>query len=175
MKQIQSGGPPPTISEGAPSPSPVAVHVVMPSQSENSKPQSRACLLQASVEPIVKNLSPPQPQGSNHNEQQHNVSFVEDEVISKDAQVTGNIQKVLEDIEGDERKHFDDRPSDPNLVCLGCRKQFQIGEIQDYRKHDGNCQSRRSGQQSIHMDPAVPIGLAVSTNKHNYLLHVHYK
>ena len=141
---------PPTGRERASSPSLVAM--VMPiSQLRNSKPQS-SYLQQVSVEPIIKNLSPSMSHGRNHNEQQQVYDNMEDETIREDARVADYPQTVkyelLESNDVVEKGHFDDRPFDPNFVCLGCRKQFGIGEIQEYRKHYTDCLSNQSEQVS---------------------------
>jgi hypothetical protein len=70
QQSLQSRTLPPTGRERASSPSPVAV-VTPISQSENSKPQS-SYLQRASVEPIVKNVSPPLPHGS----EQQQIHFI---------------------------------------------------------------------------------------------------
>lgn len=150
--QARASNSPPTGREKVSSPSLVAM--VMPiSQPRNSKPQS-SYLQPASVEPIIKNVSPSMPHdhGRNHNEQQQVYDNMEDEMIREDAQVADNPQTVkyelLESNDVVEKGHFDDRPFDPNLVCLGCRKQFRIGEIQEYRKHYADCLSNQSEQVS---------------------------
>ena len=148
QQSLQSHASPPTGRERASSPSPVAV-VMSISQLGNSKPQS-SFLQHANVEPIIKNVSPPMPHGSNCNEQQQVYDNMEGEKIREDAQVADNPQTVKHELlESDvviEKGHFDDRPFDPNLVCLGCRKQFRIGEIQEYRKHYTDCLSSQSAQ-----------------------------
>ena len=121
------------------------------SQPRNSKPQS-SYLQQASVEPIIKNVSPSISHGRKDNEQRQIYDSMEDEMTGEDAQVADNPQIAKHELsESDvvvEKGHFDDRPFDPTLVCLGCRKQFQIGEIQEYRKHYTDCLSNQSEQVS---------------------------
>ena len=62
-----------------------------------------------------------------------------------------NSQTVKPDI-GDKVEEHDDRPYDPNLVCPTCRKQFRIGEIQEYRKHYKICHMKRS-EESFQLGP----------------------
>ncbi len=144
QQSLQSRTLPPTGRERASSPSPVAV-VTPISQSENSKPQL-SYLQQANVEPIVKNVSPPLPHGS----EQQRIHFMEGETIREDTELADNPQTMTENIVA-ERGRFEDRPFDPNLVCLGCGRQFRIGEIQEYKKHYADCLSRQQ------LDP-VPVG-----------------
>ena len=115
--------------------SPSLVAMLMPisiSQPRNSKLQS-SYLQQANVEPIIKNVSPSMPHdhGRDHDEQQQvDDNIMEDEMIGEDAQVADNPltakHELLESNVVVEKGHFDDRPFDPNLVCLGCRKHFKL-------------------------------------------------
>ena len=147
----------PTAQERSPSPSPVVVVKPM-SLSENTKPQSPH-LQQANVEPIVENVSPTQSYANDYNKQQQ-INLMEGAKIREDAYNPQTLKYKLD--VGDVKPHFDDRPFDPNLVCLGCRKQFRIGEIQEYRKHYEDCQTRQNEQQPIEMDPVIPVGQTVS-------------
>ena len=165
QQSLQSHALPPIAQERSPNPSPVAVVKPM-SQSENSKPQSpHLQQTNYNVEPIVKNVSPTLPHANNYNEDsEQQINFMaESAKIRENAQVTDNPQTVKHKLDvGDEKGHFDDRPFDPNLVCLGCRKQFRIGEIQQYRKHYEDCLMRQNELQLSHMDPVIPVGQTVS-------------
>ena len=91
------------------------------SQPRNSKPQS-SYLQQASVEPIIKNVSPSISHGRNHNEQQQIYDSMEDEMTGEDAQVADNPRtaKHVELSESDvvvEKGHFDDRPFHIKKFC----------------------------------------------------------
>ena len=48
---------------------------------------------------------------------------------------------VIQEVSGGRRNMKTDhqRPFDPNLVCPMCRRQFQIGEIQKFKKHVNTC------------------------------------
>ena len=158
QRSLQSCASPPTAWERSPSPSPVAVVNYKPmSQSENSKPQS-LYLQQANVEPIVKNVSPTLLYSGNNCNEQQQINFMEGAKVKEDAQVIDNPQTMKHNIKLDEKSDFDDGPFDPNL---GCRKQFRIDEIQEYRKHYEDWQTRQNGQP-IQMDPVISVGHTVS-------------
>ena len=159
QQSLQSCASPPTAQKRSPSPSPVAVINYKPmSQSENSKPQS---LQQVNVEPILKNVSPTLPYSVNNCNEQQQINFMEGAKVKEDAQVIDNPQTMKHNIKLDDKSTIDDRPFDPNLVCLRCRKQFRIGEIQEYRKHYEDCQIKQNGQP-IQMDPVIPVEHTVS-------------
>ena len=107
---------------------------------------------QATVRPIMVGVLPSAqpvsrtfPHGHYFNEQQphQEINFLENAKIREETLTTDNPQTIkyalyLEDKD----EEYDNRPFDPNLVCLTCKKQFQIGEIQEYKKHCETCRIR---------------------------------
>ena len=65
--------------------------------------------------------------------------------------------------EGNKNEHGDDTSFDPNLVCLGCRKLFQISEIKKHYFED--CPMRQNEQDPIQMNSVIPARQTVSIFK----------
>ena len=119
------------------------------SQSLKPQPPYRR---QASAGPImihaIPSISPPLPHGDCYN-RQHQTVFVPD-----DARMTDHLQAFTHKLDGgDEEEDHDDRPFDPNLVCLTCNKRFRIGQILEYKKHCKFCQkSLRTSERPFQTD-----------------------
>ena len=88
--------------------------------------------------PSAYSVSPPLPHAHYYNQQQQQqqINSVENDKIG----VGTNPQMLKPNLV----EEHDDRPYDPNLVCPTCRKQFRIGEIQEYKKHYKICHMKRS-------------------------------
>lgn len=104
----------------------------------------------------VPSVSPPIPHGNCNNQQQQIKSI-------EDAQVTDIPQNMKHHLdEGDEGEEHDDRPYDPNLVCPTCKKQFRIGEIQEYKKHFRSCQSKKEQMdQQIKVCTQIQVAMCI--------------
>ena len=73
----------------------------------------------------------------------------------QDSQIADNLPTMKHKLDlGDKEEEHDDRPFDPNLVCPNCKKQFQIGEIQEYKKHYETC-LRQNKEDALQLDPAA--------------------
>ena len=160
---INQESPPTACQERSRSPSPIAV--VKPIF-QNPKPQS-PYRRQASVGPIMVHpssqpVSPSLPHGHYFNQQQQQINFIENVKIREETLTTDNPQPVKHKLDfEDEDEEHDDRPFDPNLVCLTCKEQFRIGEIQEYRRHCKIC--RGNDKHPFQLDPVRQHNIMVCT------------